>query len=151
MRISTNMMYQSSTRSLQKVSERLDKASQQMSSGDKFSTAGEDPTGMSAKLSLNSKITAYKQYNTNGNLLDSSLTLEGTVLSSITTSMQSAYTLVQQSQNGSLSTSDRKSIASELEELQSQIYDLMNSKNADGEYIFGGNQSQTQPFIRNSN
>lgn len=150
MRISTNMMYQNSTRSLQKASERLDKASEQMTTGNKFSTAGEDPTGMSAKLSLSSKITAYQQYNTNGNLLDSSLTLEGTVLSSVTTSLQSAYTLVQQSQNGSLSTSDRKSIASELEELQSQLYDLMNSKNADGEYIFGGNQSQTQPFVKDS-
>lgn len=150
MRISTNMMYQSSTRSLQNASERLDKASEQMTTGEKFSTAGEDPTGMSAKMSLSSKIAAYQQYNSNGNLLDSSLTLEGTVLSSATTGLQSAYTLVQQSYNGSLSTSDRKSIASELEELQSQLYDLMNSKNADGEYIFGGNQSQTQPFFKDS-
>lgn len=150
MRISTNMMYQNSTKALQKASERLDTANEQMTSGDKFSTAGEDPSGMAAKLSLSSKITAYQQYNTNGGLLDSSLTLEGTVLSSVTTSLQSAYTLVQRSQNSTMSTADRKSIASELEELQGQLYDLMNSRNADGEYIFGGNQSQTQPFEKNS-
>ena len=150
MRISTNMMFQNSTSALQKASERLDKANEQMTTGDKFSTAGEDPTGMSTKLSLTSKITAYQQYNTNGGLLDSSLTLEGTVLSSVTTSLQSAYTLVQQSQNGTINLADRKSIASELEELQVQVYDLMNSRNADGEYIFGGNQSQTQPFEKKS-
>lgn len=149
MRITTNMTYQNSTRALQKASERLDKASEQMTTGDKFATAGEDPTGMAQKLSLTSKITAFQQYSTNGSLLDSSLTLEGTILDSVTTNLQSAYTLTQKSVNGAMSATDKKSIASELEQLQSQLYDLMNSKNADGEYIFGGNQSQTQPFVKN--
>lgn len=149
MRITTNMTYQNSTRALQKASERLDKASEQMTTRDKFATAGEDPTGMAQKLSLTSKITAFQQYSTNGSLLDSSLTLEGTILDSVTTNLQSAYTLTQKSVNGAMSATDKKSIASELEQLQSQLYDLMNSKNADGEYIFGGNQSQTQPFVKN--
>lgn len=149
MRVTTNMTYQSSMRALQKASERLDKASEQMTTGDKFSTAGEDPTGMAQKLSLSSKITAFQQYSTNGSLLDSSLTLEGTILDSVTTNLQSAYTLTQKSVNGAMSAADKKSIASELEQLQTQLYDLMNSKNADGEYIFGGNQSQTQPFVKN--
>nr|WP_321271260.1 flagellar hook-associated protein FlgL [uncultured Tolumonas sp.] len=150
MRVTTNMQYQHSIKSLQSASERLDKANNQMTSGSKFTTAGEDPTGMSSKLSLTSKIESYQQYNTNAGLLDSSLTLEGTVLTSVTTSLQSAYSKVQQSQSGAISTSDRKSIASELTQLQNHIYDMMNSKNADGEYIFGGNQSQTQPFIKDS-
>ena len=149
MRVTTNMSYQSSMRALQKASERLDKASEQMTTGDKFTTAGEDPTGMAQKLSLSSKITAFQQYSTNGSLLDSSLTLEGTILDSVTTNLQSAYTLTQKSVNGAMSAVDKKSIASELEQLQTQLYDLMNSKNADGEYIFGGNQSQTQPFVKN--
>lgn len=149
MRVTTNMTYQSSMRALQKASERLDKASEQMTTGDKFATAGEDPTGMAQKLSLSSKITAFQQYSTNGSLLDSSLTLEGTILDSVTTNLQSAYTLTQKSVNGAMSAADKKSIASELEQLQTQLYDLMNSKNADGEYIFGGNQSQTQPFVKN--
>lgn len=150
MRITTNMSYQNSMRSLQKASERLDKASNQMTTGDKFTTAGEDPTGMAQKLSLTSQIEAFRQYNTNGSLLDSSLTLEGTILDSVTTNLQSAYTLTQKAVNGAMSDSDKKSIASEIEQLQNQLYDLMNSKNADGEYIFGGNQSQTQPFLKNS-
>ena len=140
MRITTNMSYQNSMRSLQKASERLDKASNQMTTGDKFTTAGEDPTGMAQKLSLTSQIEAFRQYNTNGSLLDSSLTLEGTILDSVTTNLQSAYTLTQKAVNGAMSDSDKKSIASELEQLQNQLYDLMNSKNADGEYIFGGNR-----------
>lgn len=150
MRVTTNMQYQHSIRALQSTSERLEKANNQMTTGDKFTTAGENPSGMASKLSLTGKIESYQQFNTNAGLLDSSLTLEGTVLTSTTTSLQSAYSKVQQSQSGAISTSDRKSIASELVQLQNQIYDLMNSKNADGEYIFGGNQSQTQPFVKDS-
>lgn len=150
MRISTNMLYQKSTNNLQKTTERLDKASEQLSTGEKFSSAGQDPIGMAQKISLSSKIESFQQYNANGNLLDSNLTLEGTVLSSSTTTLQSAYTLVQKAMNGSMSTSDKASIASELTQLRDQLYDQMNSKNADGEYIFGGNQSQTQPFLLDS-
>ena len=150
MRISTNMMYQKGIRSIQDASQRLDAANQQYSSGEKFSSSGEDPIGMSEKLSLNSKIELYKQYDTNGGLLNSSLSLEETVLTSVHTAMSSAYSLIQRSNNSSLSAADRSSIGTELGELQKQLSDLMNSKNADGEYIFGGNQSQTQPFVQDS-
>jgi flagellar hook-associated protein 3 FlgL len=149
MRITTNMLYQKSISSLQSASERLSKASDQVNTGEKFSSAGEDPVGMSQKLSLNSKIEQYKQYTTNGGLLNSSLSLEETALTSVNNSMMSAYTLMQQSNNSTLSNTDKASIASQLEALQKQLYDQMNSKNADGEYIFGGNQSQTAPFSDN--
>ncbi|WP_024872831.1 flagellar hook-associated protein FlgL [Tolumonas lignilytica] len=150
MRLSTNMMYQQGIRSIQTASQSLDTANQQMTSGDKFTSSGEDPIGMSQKLSLSSQIGLYNQYNTNGGLLNSSLSLEETVLNSVNTGMMSAYTAVQSANNTSMSADDRASIATQLEETQKQLYDLMNSKNADGEYIFGGNQSQTQPFVKDS-
>jgi len=31
------------------------------------------------------------------------------------------------------------------------MFDLMNSKNSSGEFIFGGNQSKTQPYIKDAN
>jgi flagellar hook-associated protein 3 FlgL len=150
MRISTNMMYQRSLRSLQSTTERLDKASEQSYTGDKFSSAGEDPVGMSQKLSLNSKIEQYKQYATNGSLLNNSLSLEETVLTSANNSMMSAYTLMQQSNNSSITDTDKATIASQLQELQKQLYDQMNAKNSNGEYIFGGSQGQTAPFSQDS-
>lgn len=150
MRITTNMTYQSSMKALQKASERLDSASEQMSSGNKFNTAGEDPTGMAQKLSLTSKINAYQQFNTNGGSLDSSLSIEGTALDSFVSSIQSAQTLVQRANNATLSAEDKKSIATELTEIQKQLFNLMNTQNADGEYIFSGNQSDISPFYVDS-
>nr|WP_321242359.1 flagellar hook-associated protein FlgL [uncultured Tolumonas sp.] len=151
MRVTTNMSYQTKVRSIQSASERLDKANLQMTTGDKFSTSGENVSGMSQKMALSTKIASYQQYATNSSVLDSNLTLEGTALDSITTTLQSAYTLVQRANNDSLSDDDKTSIGNQLEELQTQLYDLMNSKNSDGEYIFSGSQSQTQPFTKGSN
>lgn len=150
MRVSTNMMYQRGVRSLQNANERLDTANQQLTTGYKFSSAGEDPVGMSQSQSLSTKIALYNQYNNNGGLLNSSLSLEETSLTSINTSLSRAYTLMQQANSGALSSTDRASVATSLSEIQKQLLDLMNSKNADGEYIFGGNQSQTTPFAVDS-
>lgn len=70
MRVSTNMMYQRGVRSLQNANERLDTANQQLTTGNKFSSAGEDPVGMSQAQSLSIKIALYNQYNNNGGLLN---------------------------------------------------------------------------------
>jgi flagellar hook-associated protein 3 FlgL len=145
------MMYQRGVRSLQNANERLDTANQQLTTGNKFSSAGEDPVGMSQAQSLSTKIALYNQYNNNGGLLNSSLSLEETSLNSVNTSLSRAYTLMQQANSGALSSTDRASVATSLSEIQKQLLDLMNSKNADGEYIFGGNQSQTTPFTLGSN
>lgn len=150
MRVSTNMMYQRGVRSLQNANERLDTANQQLTTGYKFSSAGDDPVGMSQSQSLSTKIALYNQYNNNGGLLNNSLSLEETSLNSVQTSLSRAYTLMQQANSGALSSTDRASVATSLSEIQKQLLDLMNSKNADGEYIFGGNQSQTTPFAVDS-
>lgn len=151
MRVSTNMMYQRGVRSLQNANERLDTANQQLTTGYKFTSAGDDPVGMSQAQSLSTKIGLYNQYNNNAGLLNSSLSLEETSLTSINTSLSRAYTLMQQANSGALSSTDRASVATSLSEIQKQLLDLMNSKNADGEYIFGGNQSQTTPFTADGN
>ena len=151
MRITTNMIYDRNIYSLNSANERLNTAYQQLQTGNKFQTAGEDPAGMSQKMALTKEIDLFKQYGVNGSLLENSLGHEETVLTSLNNAMLSAQTLIQKSNNGSISMEDRKSIASELEGLQQQMFDLMNSKNSQGEYIFGGNQSKTQPYVRDTN
>ena len=151
MRITTSMMYDRSIGSMMKTTERLSKASQQLDSGDRFTTAGEDPTAMAQKLNLTTEIARYKQYSSNGTSLQASLTLEETTLDSLYTAMNSAYSKVQQAINGANDASERNALASELSELQKQMADLMNTKDASGQYIFSGNQTQTQPFVLDGN
>ncbi len=147
MRITTNMMYDRSVNSLMNATERLSKASEQLDTGDRFTTAGEDPTAMAQKLNLTTEIARYQQYSSNGTSLKNSLTLEETTLDSVYTAMNSAYSKVQQAINGANDATDLATLATELEELQKQMVDLMNTKDASGQYLFSGNQTQTQPFV----
>ncbi|MCC0183440.1 flagellar hook-associated protein FlgL [Aeromonas hydrophila] len=150
MRITTNMVYDRNISSLNGANERLSTAYEQLMTGNKFKTAGEDPSGMSQKLALTKEIDLFKQYGVNGSLLENSLGHEETVLSALNTAMTSAQTLIQKANDSAVGYEDRQAIASELEGLQKQMFDLMNSKNSQGEYIFGGNQSKTQPFIQDA-
>jgi len=150
MRITTNMVYSRNITSLNNANERLSTAYEQLQSGDKFKTSGEDPSGMSQKMALTKEIDLFKQYGVNGSLLENSLGHEETVLTALNTAMTSAQTLIQKSNDSAVSADDRLAIASELEGLQKQMFDLMNSKNSQGEFIFGGNQSKTQPFVKDA-
>ncbi|HDX8374431.1 TPA: flagellar hook-associated protein FlgL [Aeromonas dhakensis] len=150
MRITTNMVYDRNISSLNSANERLSTAYEQLMTGNKFKTAGEDPSGMSQKLALTKEIDLFKQYGVNGSLLENSLGHEETVLTALNTAMTSAQTLIQKANDSAVGYEDRQAIASELEGLQKQMFDLMNSKNSQGEYIFGGNQSKTQPFIQDA-
>ncbi len=150
MRITTNMIYDRNLASMSKVSERQNTAYNQLMTGDKFSRSGEDPAGMSQKMALTKEIDLFKQYGVNGSLLENSLGHEETVLTSLNSAMLSAQTLIQKANNSAMGSEERSAIASELEGLQKQMFDLMNSKNSQGEYIFGGNQSKTQPFVKDA-
>ncbi|WP_336290952.1 flagellar hook-associated protein FlgL [Aeromonas dhakensis] len=150
MRITTNMVYDRNITSLNGANERLSTAYEQLMTGNKFKTAGEDPSGMSQKMALTKEIDLFKQYGVNGSLLENSLGHEETVLTALNTAMTSAQTLIQKANDSAVGYEDRQAIASELEGLQKQMFDLMNSKNSQGEYIFGGNQSKTQPFIQDA-
>ncbi|HDZ8882171.1 TPA: flagellar hook-associated protein FlgL [Aeromonas dhakensis] len=150
MRITTNMVYDRNISSLNGANERLSTAYEQLMTGEKFKSAGEDPSGMSQKLALTKEIDLFKQYGVNGSLLENSLGHEETVLTALNTAMTSAQTLIQKANDSAVGYEDRQAIASELEGLQKQMFDLMNSKNSQGEYIFGGNQSKTQPFIQDA-
>nr|AAN08647.1 FlgL [Aeromonas hydrophila] len=150
MRITTNMVYNRNISSLNNANERLSTAYEQLQSGDKFKTSGEDPSGMSQKMALTKEIDLFKQYGVNGSLLENSLGHEETVLTALNTAMTSAQTLIQKANDSAVGSDDRKAIASELEGLQKQMFDLMNSKNSQGEFIFGGNQSKTQPFVQDA-
>ena len=53
-----------------------------------------------------------------------------------------------QANSGSNNASDLKSIATQISALENQLQGLANSQNAQGEYLFAGFSSGTQPFVR---
>jgi flagellar hook-associated protein 3 FlgL len=146
MRISTGQLYDRSIQSVLDSQASLSDIQQQLSSGKKLLRPSDDPVGATQVIRLTEEIALINQYKKNNNLLVNSLEQEEIVLRSVNTSVDRARVLMLQSGNGIVGTEDRKAIATEMGHIKDQLFDLMNSRNPAGEYIFAGFQSASPAF-----
>ena len=138
MRISTSMQFETQLYYMQQANSRVDEASKQYNTGLKFQQAGEDPSGMSQKIKYTADTSAYKQYQVNAGLAADALSQSETALGSLWDVLSSVKVRLQQAVNGTMDKNSLDAIAEDLEQARDQIFDLMNTKNAEGEYIFAG-------------
>ncbi|MCT8166362.1 MULTISPECIES: flagellar hook-associated protein 3 [unclassified Pseudomonas] len=150
MRISTGQYFANSSNSYAKNFADTAKTQEQISSGTRLQTASDDPVGAAKVLKLQQQSAMLTQYSNNMSTITSSLTSEESILSSITDALQRARELTLSAGNGGMSDADRTSIANELGEIEESIYGMLNTKDANGNYIFAGSKSSTQPYVRNS-
>lgn len=149
MRVSTTMQYRNHLNYLQGSNSRVDLASQAYNTGMKFQTAGQDPGGMSAHIKYQADIASYKQYTQNSHIVADTFAQEETALGQIYDSLSSIQTRLIQAVNGTLDDGSRASLAEDIKQTQDQIFNLMNTKNAEGEYIFSGAQSSKPTYTKN--
>ena len=69
-------------------------------------------------------------------------------LSSVTTALQQAITLGVEGANGTVNSSDRAALTTQVEGIQSQLLSLANLT-YQGNYVFGGTATQTTPYVLN--
>lgn len=150
MRISTTMQYTNSLSYIKNSNSKVDEQATKYNSGLKFQCAGEDPSGMASKVKYEGAIAAYKQYIEAGGIANNSLSEEETALSSMWDTLSSVHTRLQQCVNGSNDSSSLKALAAEIAQLRDHLFDLMNTQNTEGEYIFTGAQSDIQTYTLTS-
>ena len=146
MRISTSMQFENQLYYMQLANSKVDEASKQYNTGLKFQQAGDDPSGMSQKIKYTADTRAYEQYQINAGMAADALSQSETALSSLWDVLGNVKTRLQQAVNGTMDQNSLDAIAEDLEQAQAQIFDLMNTKNAEGEYIFSGHVS-SQPCM----
>lgn len=146
MRISTSMQFNRHLNYLQTANSKLDKASERYNTGKLFQTAGEDPSGMASSIKYTGDISAYKQYGLNASIVADTLSQEETALGQIWDSLSSVQTRLIQAINGTMDDGARAALAEDIKQVQDQIFDLMNTKNAEGEYIFSGANSTVPTY-----
>ncbi len=149
MRISTGQLYDRGIQAVLENQGDLSDIQQQLSSGKRILRPSDDPVGSAQVLRLTEEIDLIEQYKKNSNLLTNSLEQEETVLSTINTAVNRARVLMVQSGNGVVGVQDRAAIAIEIANIRDQVFDLMNSKNPSGEYIFAGFKSASPAFSFN--
>jgi flagellar hook-associated protein 3 FlgL len=149
MRISFNQKYEQSLSGILRTQDKLLTASAQLEKQTKILTPADDPSGSARVVALDQQITQTDQYQANSIGLKNSLNIEETVLTGIRKSMDQARSLTVSLGNGAYSQLDRSAIAKQLENIRSEVFDLMNQKDANGGFLFSGFQEKTQSYSLN--
>lgn len=150
MRISTSWAQQTAVNSMLDQQSRLNQTQMQLSTGKKMLTPSDDPAAASRIIDLNQSIKQTEQYQSNINAARQRLTLEDGVLQSSVDILNRIKELGVQGLNATYNESDRIAIATEMEGLNQQLLGYANTQNANGEYLFSGFKSTTQPFSKNA-
>lgn len=149
MRISTNQIYNQNMRAIIDNQSALSETQMQLATGKKLTKPSDDPVGAAKVIRLTEELDKITQFKRNNDLLQNSLEQQDTALSSIKTAINRARVLTVQSGSGVIGVDERKAIASEIAQIRDEVFDLMNTQNASGEFIFAGYQSQEPAFSFN--
>lgn len=150
MRVSSSQIYNIANIGMRDAQVAVDKTSQQISSGKRVLSPADDPVAATAILMLNQELARTTQYSKNIDTANNDLALEDTTLQSIVSLVQRLKELAVSSGNTAVLTpSDYKSISAEVDSRLGELLNLQNTRNASGQYIFAGFQSETQPFVNN--
>jgi len=147
MRLSTQSYYSRSISAMLDQQSALSRIQNQVASGKRVSSPADDPIASVHIMELERSKLEYEQYDKNSSLARNRLSLEENAMADAGTVLQRVRELVLQASNiGTLNDSDRESIAVELASRLEQMQDIANRKDGNGEYLFSGFSTLTQPF-----
>jgi flagellar hook-associated protein 3 FlgL len=128
----------------------VDKTRNEVSSGLRVEKPSDDPVAAVKIMQLQQAKAANTQFGTNISSATTRLEQEEQALSDSQNILQRVHELAVKANSSALSSTDRQSIATELKELNKQLADVGNRKDSNGEFLFSGLSSATQPFSRNA-
>lgn len=146
MRISTLQIHNQGAQAIIDRQRESSRTQLQLGTGHKLVSPSDDPVGSARLLTVQEQIATNEQYQRNITLANSRLGLEENALQGTGDLLQRAHELAVAGNNAPLSDADRGSIAQEVRQLLAQLQDLANSRDSNGEFIFSGFKTQTQPF-----
>lgn len=150
MRVASSTLYQQGLASMNMQQSSLLHIQQQLGTGRKVLTPSDDPVAATRALGVSQASAVNGQYATSRKQANVALGMEENTLSTVTTVTQNIQTLLVQAGNGTLSDVDRASLATALKGQYQQLLGLANADDGNGNFLFGGTQSGTAPFVQGS-
>lgn len=124
------------------------KTQQQISTGKRVLTPGDDPIAATRILQLSRELNLNSLYTNNANELQGNLEREDVALSSISDLLQRAQELVLQAGDGALAQEQRRFLSIEVKGIIESMAQTMNSRDGNGNYIFSGLSTGEQPYTK---
>ncbi|MDO9219677.1 MAG: flagellar hook-associated protein FlgL [Thiobacillus sp.] len=148
MRISTQLLFETGANRIGDLQNRLQKTQEQIASGRRILTPSDDPVAATRALDVTQTQSINNQYAVNRQHAKNTLgQVEGT-LTGVTSLMQDVKSTIIAAGNGTLSDTERGFMASELNGRLEQLLGFANSRDATGNYLFSGFQSNTAAFAQ---
>ena len=147
MRISSLQIFGIANNSIADANEALAKTQTQLSTGRRFLTPADDPVAATKIVQLNQQLARTEQYTNNINVAENNLQQEETTLGSILNLLQRVRELTVQAGNvGPLTSNDYNALSAEIDSRMDELFNLVNTTNVSGDYIFSGYKGKTPAF-----
>lgn len=147
MRISTANMFDSSVAQLQQRQQQMQDSQMRLTSGKRILKASDDPTSAAR---AERALASIGRVDANQRALEASrnsLRLAESALGDASELLQQISESLVAAGNASYSDAERKSLASKLAGLRTQLLSIANRSDGSGGYIFGGQGSNDAPFL----
>ncbi len=145
MRITNNMMVSNTVWNINKNMERLSKAQDVVSTQNKIQLPSDDPVVATRAIKYRNYVAKIEQYQQNAADAASWQAVTESALSDLGDVVKRLKELTVRASSDTLSDTDQASIQTEVEQLQQQVVDIMNTTYAD-RYIFGGYDTDQAPY-----
>lgn len=146
MRISTPLMHYRALQTMLAQQEQLSKTQNQIALGRRVNSPADDPVASVHILEMQRALKEAEQYGMNANMAVNRLTLEEQALQDVGTLLQYVSERAVQGNNASVDEGSRRMIAADLRGRLKELMDIANRRDANGEYLFSGYSTSTQPF-----
>lgn len=121
------------------------KLSAQLSSGTRFSSISDDPVSAGENVLLLNQIQQDDSFTRSASQVTGQLQVADSALGSVVAQLTKAVSLATSANNGTMNSSNVKSIASQISGILGEVTTLANTS-YQGQYIFAGGQTSTAPF-----
>ena len=146
MRLSTNAIYALNVKSIQGQQSRVTDIGEQLATGRRINAPSDDPRGAAQLLNLQQSQQANEQFGDNRASAQRQISNQLSYLDSAGEALDSAKSNLVRAANGTLNDADRASLADELEGALNQVTGSANARDASGNYMFSGFETNTRPF-----
>jgi len=124
----------------------LSQTQNQVSSGLAFTTPSQNPIAAGTVSNYDQVLAQSKQYTANGNSAQTGLQTEDTALTQLQNQLQSLRSLALEANSGTQTGEDLSAIGAQATQIQNTLLTIANTQDGNGQYIFSGFATQTQPF-----
>jgi flagellar hook-associated protein 3 FlgL len=145
MRVTDNHRYQSASRAMARSAERLQKLTDEATTGVRVGKPSDDPTAYAAMVRKDAEIAKLEARQTMLARAEGDISLSESTLASASDIVIRARELATQMADGTYSASDRAVAAAEVTQLREQLIGLANTQGARG-HLFAGTAVDAAPF-----